>query len=227
MRVPAGYTALAYGQTSISVSRRGNSGNMRLSVGYCMCTVLSLCWKMPEDKNGRQVYRCCTAASYCKLLDWFDCGWLNPAEPWPRFNLCFLRLPATRRDDDSKLNHARRGGHIQPPAASPATMQGRIVQLRCWVYLVLVWTFPQLFAPCQPFWFESLCGTWPHGLRVMRSYHVQSKQLFLRGAGRCRQRRNSANMTLRFGTLKARQFCLGGRAQFQAHLSNAKIRKHV
>ena len=59
--------------------------------------------------------------------------------------------------------------------------------------------------------------TWPRGLSVMRSYHVQSKQLFLYGAGHRRQR-NSAHMTLRSGTR---------RAQFQAHLSNAKIWEHV
>ena len=61
----------------------------------------------------------------------------------------------------------------------------------------------------------------------MRQYHVQSNHFFLCGAGRCRQERNPTNTTLWFGTLKARPFWRTGRAQFQAHLSNAKIRKHV
>ena len=105
-------------------------------------------------------------------------------------------MPATRRDDNSKLNH----GHLA--TASPATMEGTHVQLRRWVSLML-------FAPRQPLCFEYLCGTWPHGLRGMRSYHVQSKQLCLDGAGHFRQQRNSANMTLRSGTLKARPFSTG------------------
>ena len=74
-RVPAGYTALAYGpkKALYSVSRRGGSANMRLSLGYCMCTVL--CWKLPEDESGRQkVHRCCTGASSRKPLHWADCG---------------------------------------------------------------------------------------------------------------------------------------------------------
>ena len=96
---------------------------------------------------------------------------------------------------------------------------------RPWQYLVYLVNNP-CAAPCQPFRFESLCGTWPHGLRVMRQYHVQSKQLFLCGAGHCRQQRNSASMTLWSGTLK-RPFWRTGRAQFQTHLSNAKIQKHV
>ena len=118
MRVPAGYTALAYGPKNAlySVSRCGGSANMRLSLGYCMCTVL--CWKLPEDESGRQkVHRCCTGASSRKPLHWADCGWLNPAEPRPRrprFNLCFLPVPATWTNDNSKLNHAPRGGHIEP-----------------------------------------------------------------------------------------------------------------
>ena len=70
-----GYTALAYGpkKALYSVSRRGGSANMTLSLGYCMCTVL--CWKLPEDESGRQkVHRCCTGASSRKPLHWADCG---------------------------------------------------------------------------------------------------------------------------------------------------------